>query len=330
MPKSKSFIKSERERAIAWKMATTTVPQQSKIPAPYVTKIGSGGDRPHYDFCLPPAVANCSLLPEVRDIAIPMFKELGISWHKGVGDGPSNHLLSSQVQCVNALGQMVTNPALIVAAFGPIVGTKSVEEIEPGRYLTFEYIGDKDYLNESSGGKRVRGANCTSVDAAFLHTNDRGKRELILIEWKYTEKYAKRPDTPKKDAVRKGRYKRLLDERGSPIDLPVGLPFKELLQDPIYQLMRQQLLAQQLEKHKAHEEIDRAIVLHIDSPLNLAYQKSLFGDKTRELGSTVDEVWKRLLKSKSKNRFKQMDSSVFLDPNITSAEYVLRYGPMAV
>ena len=328
MPKSKSFIKSERERAIAWKMATTTVPQQSKIPAPYVTKIGSGGDRPHYDFCLPPAVANCSLLPEVRDIAIPMFKELGISWHKGVGDGPSNHLLSSQVQCVNALGQMVTNPALIVAAFGPIVGTKSVEEIEPGRYLTFEYIGDKDHLNESSGGKRVRGANCTSVDAAFLHTNDQGKRELILIEWKYTEKYAKRPDTPKKDTVRKDRYEGLLlDKLHSPIDLS-DFPFKELLQDPIYQLMRQQLLAQQLEKHKAHDKVKRVIVLHIDSPLNLAYQKSLFGDKTRELGSTVDEVWKRLLKSK--NRFKQMDSSVFLDPNITSAEYVLRYGPMAV
>lgn len=307
-------------------MASTTVDLQAKVAAPYVTKIGAGANRPHYDFCLPPEFAYLSLLPEVRDIAISMFKELGISWHKGIGDGPSNHLLSSQVQCVNALGQMVKDPARIIAAFGSLVDTTKVEEIEPGHYLTFEYIGEEDLLNEAVGGKRVRGANCTSVDAAFVHTNSQRERELILIEWKYTEKYAKRPDTPEKDVERCRRYKTLLAEPGSPIDLS-KVSFKELLQDPIYQLMRQQLLARQLEKSGAHNKVDHVIVLHLDSKGNTAYQKSVFGDETRKLGTTVHEVWSQLLESKSKNRFMQVDSSIFLDPKITSAEYALRYGP---
>lgn len=326
MPRVKDFISIERERASAWKLASTTVHPQAKVAAPYVAKIGAGANRPHYDFCLPPEFAYLSLLPEVRDIAIPMFKALGISWHKGIGDGPSNHLLSSQVQCVNALGQMVKDPALIIAAFGPLVRTTKVEEIEPGHYLTFEYIGEEDLLNEAVGGKRVRGANCTSVDAAFVHTNDKSERELILIEWKYTEKYAKRPDTPEKDEERGRRYKKLLAEPDSPIDLS-KVPFKELLQDPIYQLMRQQLLARQLEKSGAHNNVDHVIVLHIDSAGNTAYQKSVFGDKTRKLGTTVHEVWTKLLKSKSRSRFMQVDSSIFLDPKITSAEYALRYDP---
>ena len=324
MPKVKDFISVERERASAWKLASTIIDPQAKVAAPYVAKIGSGANRPHYDFCLPPEFAYLSLLPEVRHIAIPMFKTLGISWHKGIGDGPSNHLLSSQVQCVNALGQMVKDPTRIIAAFGPLVGTTKVEEIEPGHFLTFEYIGEKDLLNEAVDGKRVRGANCTSVDAAFLHTNNHGKRELILIEWKYTEKYAKRRDTPEKDAERARRYKKLLSEPGSPINLS-KVPFKELLQDPIYQLMRQQLLARQLEKSGAHNKVDRVLVLHIDSEGNTAYQKSVFGKMTRKLGTTVHEVWSQILKSKS--RFMQVSSSVFLDPKITSAEYAMRYGP---
>jgi hypothetical protein len=64
-----------------------------------------------------------------------------------------------------------------------------VLEIEPGRFLTFEYIGPKDYLHEAKNGVRIRGAHCTSVDAAFLHRGTDGVVELVLVEWKYTESY---------------------------------------------------------------------------------------------------------------------------------------------
>ena len=70
-----------------------------------------------------------------------MFTELGIPWHAGVDGGPSDHLPSSQVQCVNAAGQVVTNSSRIVRAFGDLLGIDTILPIEPGQYLTFEHIG---------------------------------------------------------------------------------------------------------------------------------------------------------------------------------------------
>lgn len=118
-----------------------------------------------------------------------LFTELGIPWHAGIDGGPSSHLLSSQVQCVNALGQMVRDPERLVRAFGELLGIGEALQIEPDRYLTFEYIGPSDYFGEAPGGHRTRGAQCTSVDAAFKHRGWDGVVELVLLEWKYTESY---------------------------------------------------------------------------------------------------------------------------------------------
>ena len=255
-------------------------------------------------------------------MALALFSELGIPWHAGVGNGPSNHLLSSQVQCVNALGQMVTDPSRLERAFGTPLGTAEVLQIEPGRFLTFEYIGDEDYFNEGAGGPRVRGAHCTSVDAAFLHRNDGGLVELVLIEWKYTESYRIRRPDPVRDKVRWGRY----GEASMADDGPVRgdlLEFADLLDEPLYQLMRQQLLAHALETDRAHG-VERVRVVHVLPTRNGAYQQSLHRDSQRALGNTVSEVWGRLLRTP--DRFVPVDSSLFLDPAVTSAEYVARYG----
>ena len=128
-----------------------------------------------YEFCLPAAYASHNLLPGVRQPALELFRELGIPWHAGVGDGPGNHLLSSQVQCVNALMAMVTDPHRITSAFGGVLDIGEVLEIEPGRFLTFEYNGPTDFFNESPGRPRVRGAKCTSVDAAFRYRTTAGR-----------------------------------------------------------------------------------------------------------------------------------------------------------
>ena len=90
-----------------------------------------------YDFCLPAPYATWNLLPEVRDRAV-LFAELGIPWHQGIEGGPGNHLLSSQVQCVNAVGKMVDDAARIRRAFGQVMQVGEVLEIEPGRLLTFD------------------------------------------------------------------------------------------------------------------------------------------------------------------------------------------------
>lgn len=316
-----SYTTQERRRATAWKTRTTTLPEAAKVPAPYVGKAGRAGSTA-YDFCLPAEHAALNLLPEVRAPALSFFATERIPWHAGVGRGPGNHLLSSQVQCVNALGQMVHDPKRLLTAFGDLLGIDEVIEIEPGRSLTFEYIGPTDFFGEAPGATRTRGAHCTSVDAAFLHRRRDGRRELVLVEWKYTEAYALRGPDPVKDAVRHGRYGTAWSAPDSPVRADL-LPFELILDEPFYQLVRQQLLAHELEKSRAHGA-DSVRVLHVLSPANDAYQRSLVRPEHRALGESVSEVWQRLLVRP--DRFVPVDPVRFLDPEVTSEEYVSRYG----
>jgi hypothetical protein len=66
---------------------------------------------------------------------------------------------------------MMREPSRLVRAFGDLLGTAEVLEIEP-----------EDFFNEASNGMRVRGAHCTSVDAAFLHCTVGDVVELVLVE----------------------------------------------------------------------------------------------------------------------------------------------------
>ena len=316
-----AYTLQERQRAAAWKHSSASLPDEARVPAQYVNKDGVADGMP-YDFCLPVDYAPLSLLAEVREPALAVFSELAIPWHAGVGDGPSNHLLSSQVQCVNALGQMVTEPCRLRRAFGGLLDTDEVLQVEPGRYLTFEYIGDADYFHEGAGEPRVRGTHCTSVDAAFLHRTSLGQVELVLVEWKYTESYRRRQPDPARDDVRRGRYETALAAEDGPVR-PDLLEFSDLLDEPLYQLMRQQLLAHALESDHAHGA-DVVRIVHVLPKANVAYQQSLHRASQRALGGTVAEVWGRLLRNP--DRFMSIDSALFLDPAITSAEYLARYG----
>lgn len=316
-----TYTTQERQRQIAWKLHTHALPVAARAAAPYIGKSGRPGAQT-YAFCLPPEYAVLNLLPEVRDAALELFADAAIPWHAGVGGGPSNHLLSSQVQCVNALGQMVRDAERIRRAFGDLLGIDEVLELEPGRHLTFEYIGPTDFFGEAPGAERSRGAHCTSVDAAFLHRRRDGLRELVLVEWKYTEYYALRRPDPAKDAVRRRRYEAAWIAPDSPVRTDL-LPFELILDEPFYQLVRQQLLAHELEKARAHD-VDRVRVLHVLPPANDAYQASLARPEQRSLGGSVSQVWQRLLTRP--DRFLPVDPALFLDPSITSAEYVSRYG----
>ena len=314
-----TYIDTQRLHATEWKRSTSTLPNAAKAAAPYIGKDGLPTDR-KIDVCLPADFAHLNLLPEVRDRALALFVELGIPWHAGVNGGPSNHLLSSQVQCANALTQMAEDPRRISAAFGQVLDVGCIEEIEPGRFVTFEYIGPTDFFGEANGGERVRGAHCTSVDAAFRHRTPDGKSELVLVEWKYTESYRLRTPDTTRDALRFARYGAAVADPAGPISCGL-LPFDLLLDEPIYQLVRQQLLAHALETAGV---ADRVRVLLVLPPDNDAYQRSLHRKEQRAVGATVSELWKKLLRRP--DRFDTMDPQVFCDPAITSAEYVARYG----
>jgi len=321
MTKKNDFTARERARAIRWKATTPTLPDEARLPSPYVGKDGVPGDV-DYPFCLPAEFAEYSLLPEVRELGLSLFTELGIPWHSGVGGGPTNHLLSSQVQCVNALGQMVNDPERIVRAFGPVIDIADVLEIEAGRFLTFEYIGEVDYFGESPDGPRIRGSQCTSVDAAFVVRTPSGVTELVLVEWKYTESYRRRVPEPGRDGVRRKRYRTAWAAAGSPVRCDL-VALDDVFAEPLYQLVRQQLLAHAIETDP-RQAPDVVRVVHVHPAANEEYQQSVHDAALLALGSTVREVWGALLRAE--DRFVVQDSAAFLDPTITSAEYVARYG----
>ncbi len=312
-----TYRDAERARAARWKQTAAGLPDAARLPAAYVRdgkEIGAARD-----FCLPPDYAAHNLLPEVREDALLLFAELGIPSHAGVDGGPGNHLLSSQVQCVNALQRMVTAPGAITAAFGGALDIDNVTEVEPGRFLTFEFIGPTDYFGEARGGARVRGTHCTSVDAAFIYSTSRGVAELALVEWKYTEEYDRaRPAEPAQDAVRLGRYGPDFEHGPLRADL---VAFEDMLDEPLYQLMRQQLLAARLEADPL-VPAEMVRVVHVHPPANVAYQQSL-KPAHRAHGDSVDEVWAQLLRQP--DRYVRLDPEVFLDAAVTSPSYAARY-----
>lgn len=290
-----SFKGREYRRAAAWKSVTATLPEPGRAAAAFHSRRPrTAGGRTPLPFCLPIEYAGHNLLPEVREPMVELFAELGIPWHEGIDGGPGNHLLSSQVQCANALGQTVTDPDRLVAAFGALLDIGEVLEIEPGRFLTFEYIGDTDYFGEAVHGECTRGARCTSVDAAFLHRAEDGKVELVLVEWKYVESYRVREPDLAEEPTRRSRYQAAIDDPDGPIRNDV-VPMEQLFVEPIYQLVRQQLLAHHLEREGAHGA-ERVRVVHVCPPENFEYQQSLTAAH-RAAGSPVNEVWQRLLRT---------------------------------
>ncbi|MET4687718.1 PGN_0703 family putative restriction endonuclease [Sinorhizobium fredii] len=167
------FVKAERQG-------------QSKFFADH--EPGFGGFRGSA-YRLDPTSFERNLAPSIRNAVPVYFKQKGIQWHTH-----SNHGLSSQVCCLNFLAPLAQTPEmlarLVQAALGGDEPTMlPVEEGPDGQWFVgFEWIGG-DYLNEGGkSGTRSRGANATSADAVLMFERG-GKRETLLIEWKYTESY---------------------------------------------------------------------------------------------------------------------------------------------
>ncbi len=105
------------------------------------------------------------------------------------------------------------------------------------------------------------------------------------------------------------------------------LTFTDVLDEPLYQLVRQQLLAHELEKAGA-EGTQRVRVVHVSPAGNDAYQTSLARNRTGSSAATVTDVWQRLLRAS--DRFVSVDSSTFWNPEVTSREYLSRYADVVI
>ncbi len=322
-PKARrNYAREANLLAQQWKRASDTLPREAKAPGEVRAW---GGALVEVDYALPRPYAAHNLLPEVREPALALFEEHQIAWHQPIDGGPTNHLRSSQVQCVNALGQMMSDPARIERAFGAVLDIASIRDFgevdadERGRFLTFEFVGKGDYFGEGT----TRGSQSTSVDAAFAYVDSEGRDALALVEWKFTETYPSADrGAEAKAATRLARYEKALRHPDGPIDVD-AVELTDLFHEPIYQLVRQQLLAAELERD-GEVKADRVTVVHVLSPDNAAYQRSYVAPALRGRRDGVSEVWSSLLRAP--DRFVSLDPVVFLDPDVTSDEYVLRYG----
>jgi hypothetical protein len=164
-------------------------------------------------------------------------------------------------------------------------------------HVSFEWIGAQNYLKEKvpSGGKRTRGANATSADAAVLIQSEDGTREIVLIEWKYTESYHSLSLRFARSGFdRSQTYRELLERDDSPIDMALVPDVADLFYEPFYQFMRQQLLAHEME---IAQELGASVVrlLHIAPATNRDFQR-ITSPALKDLGSTAVEVWKRVVR----------------------------------
>lgn len=248
-------------------------------------------------FCLPPEHAAENLAPAIRNAALAYFAAHNIQWHDGGGAGPSNHLCSSQVMCVNFLFPFADQPEALAEMLRPIYPRLGrMLPVEDNRYVAFEWIGKQNYLNErvARGAERTRGANSTSADAAVLFELDDGRRQMALIEWKYTETYGggsiriSRRRTDRLDI-----YAPFLNLPDCPIRLPMEVERDALFVAPFDQLMRLQLLAREMERSR-ELGADTVTVLHVSPTRNRELQR-VTSASFQQFGSSVSEVWPKLV-----------------------------------
>jgi hypothetical protein len=254
-----------------------------------------------YPFALPVACAEENLYPGIREVALQFFDKHQIKWHDGGKCRPSNHMCDSQVSCVNFLFPFHNQPEALACLIKPIFPTiKCMLPIEDESFVSFEWIGQTDYLHETGRNKtRSRGANCTSADAAVMFQGKDGKRQIVLIEWKYTETYSSTNlEIAKSGKSRAEIYYELFHADDSPIDRNKVLKYEYLFYEPFYQFMRQQLIANEMEK--AQElGADSVSLLHISPDHNMEF-KRITSPGLKGVGGSATGVWKKMVKDPDK------------------------------
>lgn len=246
-------------------------------------------------YRLIPEKRHNNLAHSIRETADALFSaDPVIQWHQH-----ANHGLSSQVCCVNFLLPFADKPQMLARWIEHVTGDQvaEVRPIEPSRagkdwYVTFEWIGERDYLNEAKeGAQRKRGANATAADAAVLYRTQEGATCLLLIEWKYTEKYGQ-PLDPSGNNTRRSRYDAIWRAPNGPIKADADVTLDDFFWEPFYQMLRQQMLAWHTERQDP--TIDRARVLHLSPSGNRALHK-VTSPALRSMGDDAFEVFSKLL-----------------------------------
>jgi hypothetical protein len=289
-----AFLESEKIRLVQFQARSPYLFADARAEGFYRTKY-----RP---YCLPVEYVEQNLFPEIRKTALDHFARHEIKWHDGHNGKPSNHLCDSQVCCVNFLFPFADKPHALAQLLRPIFPQlQEMLPVEDEQFVTFEWIGCENYLGEkiSRNGKRTRGSNYTSADAAVKFMRTDGKIHAVLIEWKYTESYGGTDLKFADSGTDRTRiYRHLFEMPDCPIDKTLLPGFDALFYEPFYQFMRQQFLANEMEK--AHENgADFASLLHIAPSHNNDFRR-ITSPALVGIAGTAIEVWKKLVKREVK------------------------------
>ncbi|MEO8214848.1 MAG: hypothetical protein ABI560_16725 [Myxococcales bacterium] len=286
-----SFKSDERQYQLDWKGRTKTLSVEALRPGVY-TGPPDGHESNRDEMFLHEAHSEENLLPFVRREALDIFQRADIDWHDSADNRrPSNYLLDSMVSCVNCLMPFANDGVALARLFLPLV-PNAVEAlpVEDSRMLSFEWMGVDNPLGETSR-KRKRGSHGTSVDVFCVLKRADGGHTGLLVEWKYTESY------PKDKQEHGHHYVPLLEAADGPVDLAQCGDATVLFVNPLYQLARQQLLAQATERGRVFG-CDRVMVVVVVPEGNLGYRGHVPAAALRRRfpGLSLADVWTRLLR----------------------------------
>lgn len=290
-----AFAVAEKARQASLKQVSNYFSTSARQPGFYKGRL--------YDHVLPLNNAAENLYIGIREPALDFFKEAKIQWHQSKGNQPPHNLLSSQVCGVNFLFPFANQPDALRDLLYPLYPElDQMLPIEGNGFATFEYIGAQDYLREMrhKNQQRKRGANVTSADAAVMFRRTDGRKQIVLIEWKYCESYGanNRQIAVKSGTDRALIYQHLFDQPDTPINKTGLTHYHDLFYEPFYQFMRQQFLAHEMERT---QELGAAAVtvLHISPLANTAFAK-ITSPHLRAFNGTATSVWQSMLTDPAK------------------------------
>jgi len=257
---------------------------------------------------LPRELWDLNLWEPIRAAARIHFLEQRISWHE-----QRHNLLSSQIQCVNVFYPLRDHQSLLAAFL-----VDRLRQLARVGEMYFEYIGDENYLNEPGG----KGSMRTSADVAIEWYDALNSRNLLLLEYKFTERgfgpCGGATSRGNKDKSRCRRASELMEAPGSMCYLvePKGRPYWDIALAPdgplnagvlaseshcpfrydFYQLMRNQLLAHQIESdpNSGFDSATFGVVYHADNE-ELLRMGHPFGGERNPL-----TAWTRLLQEQKR------------------------------
>ena len=299
--------------------------------------IGTYKGKPR-EFCLADDCSEENLYNGIRHPGVRYFGDRRITWHDGLQDRrvPSNHLCCSQSCCINFLFPFSGNPRLLRDVFRefypdlreplPIDADLPLAD-GSSPYMAFEWIGTRDYLGEHlrKRGARTRGANYTSADFAFRFRKRDGRIRLVLGEWKYTEEYVSKDlgtpssDRDKKPLVRKRNYCPAFDRDGGVFAGWGEDAYNALFFEPFYQLMRLQLLAQEMEFSRGQEMGAEVVtVLHVCPDANREFRDKVTSPYLAGMfpNKGTLEIWQELVRD---DRFMSISVEKLLDTIVEQA-----------